>query len=489
MSRPSAADLVARGRAAARSGNIADAETAFLQLARLTPGDPAGWHNLALLRAKAGWGQAAAAALRRRLLLTPGSGLAWRLAADFPVGLPEATAHARAVCNPDAPHLSIRTVAALRHAQGHLEDAEALYRRALLLDPSEIETVVNLAAVLNDLGRAGALVGVIDWALSIDPTHIRGRGLRGWDRLRRRDWAGIDDYGARWLEPEPNSRTRAIGAPLWDGSGIGKLALHGQFGIGDEILFGSIIGGAVSRAGSVVVESDSRLVSLFQRAYPTVAVVPRHDPIDVRLLGADAQASTAYLPALLRRNPSMFPADGAYLTADPERVSYWKTRFDDLGPRPHVGVAWRGGVKRTGDAKSTTIEALSPILRAAVPGGTLISLQYGEDLGEQAAAADAGAWVPHPNPSADLRDDMETLAAQIEALDAVVSISGINAHMAGAVGRPGVVILPECPLWFWFADGDRTPFYPTLRLIRKTSGGLPPGLADIIRDVLEAVPV
>ena len=250
-----------------------------------------------------------------------------------------------------------------------------------------------------------------------------------------------------------------------------------------------MLGDAVSRASSVVVEADPRLVSLFQRAYPTAVIVPRRDPVDQRLLGADAQASTAYLPAVLRRDPSMFPADGAYLTADPDRVAYWTARFAELGPRPYLGLAWRGGVKRTGDAKSTTIEALSPILRAAMSGGTLISLQYGEDLGERAAAADAGAWVPHPNPSADLRDDMETLAAQIEALDAVVSVSGINAHVAGALGRPGVVILPECPLWFWFAEGERTPFYPTLRLIRKSSGALPPDLADVIRNILKAVPV
>lgn len=484
MSRSSDADLLARGRAAARAGDFADAEAAFLQLAQLDPGDPARWHNLALLRVKAGAKTAAAGALRRRLLLTPGSGLAWRLATDIPVGPSAAMAHVRAVCDPAAPHLSIRTVGAARHDQGHLEDAEALYRRALILDPRDIETAVNRAAVLNDLGRADHIRAAIERALSIAPSHARGRGLRGWDRLRRRDWAGIDDYGARWLEVEADSRARALGAPLWDGAPVGKLALHGQFGIGDEILFGSIIGEAVSRAESVVVEADARLVSLFQRAYPNTLIVPRRDRVDSHLRGVDAQASTAYLPALLRRDPSMFPDDGGYLKADPERVAYWTAQFAGLGPRPHVGVAWRGGVKRTGDAKSTTIEALSPVLRAAMPGGTVISLQYGEDPRERAAALDAGAWIPHPNPSADLRDDMETLAAQIEALDAVVSISGINAHMTGALGRPGVVILPECPLWFWFAHGDRTPFYQSLRLTRKTSGDLPANLAGTIRDLL-----
>jgi hypothetical protein len=485
----SGADLLARGRAAARIGDLSGAEGAFLQLARENPKDPTGWHNLAVLRAKAGWKDAAAVALRRRLILTPGFGLAWRLAADIPVGPDARTVHARAVCDPAAPHLSVRTIGAARHSQGHLEDADALYRRALILDPGEMETAVNRAAVLNDLGRSGSLTQAIERAMAIEPAHARGRGLRGWDALRRRQWGGIDDYGARWSVLEPGSRAAPIGSALWGGDRVEKLALYGQFGIGDEILFGSVIGDAASRAGAVVVETDPRLVGLFQRTYPNVSVVPRCDPIDPRLLGSDAQASTAYLPTLLRRDPSMFPADGAYLKPDTQLVAHWKSRFADLGPAPHIGVAWRGGVKRTGDAKSTTIEELSTVLRTAMPGGTLVSLQYGEDNTERATAEAVGAWVPHSNPSTDLRDDMETLAAQITALDAVISISGINAHMAGALGRPGVVILPKCPLWFWFDEGDRTPFYPSLQLVRRTGHGLPSDLSDKIQDVLDRVQV
>jgi ADP-heptose:LPS heptosyltransferase len=69
----------------------------------------------------------------------------------------------------------------------------------------------------------------------------------------------------------------------------------------------------------------------------------------------------------------------------------------------------------------------------------------------------------------DNREDLDGLAALIEACDEVVSIGNATAHLAGALGKRTTVLLPEAPSWRWLAQGTTTPWYDGCTLIRKTS--------------------
>jgi ADP-heptose:LPS heptosyltransferase len=56
-------------------------------------------------------------------------------------------------------------------------------------------------------------------------------------------------------------------------------------------------------------------------------------------------------------------------------------------------------------------------------------------------------------------------------LDLVISVDTAAAHLAGALGRPAHLLLPKIPDWRWGREGQKTPWYPTLRLHRQTSRG------------------
>jgi len=51
------------------------------------------------------------------------------------------------------------------------------------------------------------------------------------------------------------------------------------------------------------------------------------------------------------------------------------------------------------------------------------------------------------------------------ALDLIVSADSAPLHLAGAMGRPCVGLLPYVPCWRWGFGTDRTPWYPTMRLL------------------------
>jgi len=65
----------------------------------------------------------------------------------------------------------------------------------------------------------------------------------------------------------------------------------------------------------------------------------------------------------------------------------------------------------------------------------------------------------------DNREDLDGLAALIEACDEVVSIGNATAHLAGALGKRTTVLLPEAPSWRWLARDDQTLWYSSVQVI------------------------
>jgi ADP-heptose:LPS heptosyltransferase len=70
--------------------------------------------------------------------------------------------------------------------------------------------------------------------------------------------------------------------------------------------------------------------------------------------------------------------------------------------------------------------------------------------------------------SAELRDFSDT-AALVAALDLVITVDTSVAHLAGALGAPTWVMIPRPPEWRWLLAGERSPWYPTMRLFRQDS--------------------
>ena len=89
----------------------------------------------------------------------------------------------------------------------------------------------------------------------------------------------------------------------------------------------------------------------------------------------------------------------------------------------------------------------------------------------------------HHDSSADPLGDLDRYAAQLAALDLVISVSNTTVHVAGALGVPTWVIVPEGRggLWYWFTEGERSPWYAAVRLFRRRAGG------NILDDIAAAL--
>jgi hypothetical protein len=172
----------------------------------------------------------------------------------------------------------------------------------------------------------------------------------------------------------------------------------------------------------------------------------------------------------LRRFETSFPSRVGHLVTDDRQRDLWAARYSRLGEGIKVGIAWRGGrevdVRRK---RSTTLQQWSPILR--IPGLHFINLQYG-DCEEELAQIQELAHIEISDwDDANPLKDLDFFAAQIAALDLVISVDNATVHIAGALGKPVWTLLPFASDWRWMLGRDDTPWYPTMRLIRQSRHG------------------
>jgi tetratricopeptide (TPR) repeat protein len=347
------------------------------------------------------------------------------------------------------------------------------YRRAIAAQPRFVKAWKNLAYTLSLAGDAAGARAAFETIFGIYPNLAEAHMDYGLFLLSLGDYAnGWREYEHRWRFDGFSEQDWGGGLPRWDGTALqGRhLLLWAEQGIGDQILYGTMLPDALRRAaGRVTLAVEPRLVSLFARTLASgdVAVVERGTSV-----AADLQCPFGSLGQWLRPTPGDC-GNGRYLRADPDRTATLRKRYAALG-RPGdrlVGLSWRSANWVVGKYKSLSLEALLPVLRR--PGFVWVSLQYGEVSAEIAAFAARHGIAIHQDTEIDAMRDLDGLAAQIAALDAVVSTSNSTVHIAGALGRPCDVLLSagRGRMWYWPARGETSPWYETIRLVRQARAG------------------
>jgi hypothetical protein len=311
--------------------------------------------------------------------------------------------------------------------------------------------------------------------------------MRAVIELKRGNYArGWQDYGVR--AKSKLNVPRPFRFPEWRGeSPAGKRVLvYGEQGLGDEIMFASCVPDLLREAGPCVLDCAPRLAELFARSFPSARVfgTPQRDPAPA-WLGAvgevDLQIAIGDLPRRYRRRLEDFPAHHGYLCPDPDKVVHYRQRLAALGPGPKIGLSWRGGTRTSRrDLRSIGLAALAPVVER-LP-AHWVSLQYTPCADEIAAFRErTGVMVHHWQHAI---DDYDDTAALVTALDAVVSVCTAVVHLAGALGRPALVVVPVAAEWRYGAAGEAIPWYPTVRLLRQSHAG---EWGDVLDRVLAAL--
>lgn len=343
--------------------------------------------------------------------------------------------------------------------QHMLEEAEKCYIKAVSRDPNDANALNNLAQLYNSTGQPEKALNCLEKALRVNPKIPEAQYNKGIANLMLRRW----DEG--WKGYEHNlgrhyaRRERVFGTiPRWTGVDGLTLIAYGEQGVGDEVSFASCIPD-LQKKNKVIIECDRRLVGLFKRSFGCDVHGTRYNKhIDWQLsVGADARVAFGSLPGFYRNTADSFPGT-PYLVADPQRRVMWRSLLDSLGPKKKIGIAWTGGIKKTGERyRSMTLKDMEPIWRQDA---TFISLQY-KDAPE---AKEAGI---HHFPYATQTGDMDDQAALMAELDLVVTVQQTAVHLGGGLGVKTFAMIPKYPIWRYGLTGSDFPWAKSVTLYRQ----------------------
>lgn len=331
------------------------------------------------------------------------------------------------------------------------EKAKQAFQRASQLNPRNALAYANEGLIRLQTGEPSQCITLCDKALSIDPELRAATHNKGLAQLMLRQfkegWLNyFDTIGVKHREK------RNYGLPEWNGE-KGKVLVYGEQGVGDEIMFASCLEDLMA-TNTVVLDCDARLESLFKRSFGCAVYGTRFkkECLWVEDEKPDYQCAIGQLPHFYRNKESDFTGK-PYLKADSDRSIMWRALFDSYKGRK-IGIAWSGGSPNTGQKKrSLTLDDFEPL----VGGDTLISLEYNE-LIEDSRVKSFQETLKGRN--------IDDLAALISQLDLVVTACTTVVYVAGALGVPCYVLVPDQPGYRYHLKGN-FPWYESVKLIRK----------------------
>lgn len=403
--------------------------------------------------------------------------------------------------------------------RGRLDTALAGYRRTIQLDPMHVNALNNGCELLRRFDRFEDSLEWADRQLALGHASWAAHLNRAICllHLRRMDEAEVAFKRALALDPErPIVRWElfphylfqdrfaeaweafewrfAAGhlngvfhypfmQPLWQGEPLaGKhILVHNEQGLGDQIMFASALAEVIDQAEKTTLVVSAELVPLFRASFPTARVYPTrvgrfagdHPPPDwlPELGEVDYQIPIGGLMHRLRTRTEDFADPQVYLRSSDDARQRWSKLVAKKMPKTdglRVGLCWasnpalfRLDSSRRATKKSMALDSMAPL--AKIEGVQFVSVLNWKI--DPMPKAFAGRLL---DVSADLRS-LDDTAALVGELDLVITVDTAVAHLAGALGKPVWLLLHDFADCRWSLTGERSYWYPDMRLIRQTA--------------------
>lgn len=349
-----------------------------------------------------------------------------------------------------------------------LEEALASYDRSISLKPGSAEAHVNRGIVLKELNRFDEARASYDRALTLQPGYAEAQHNKAHLLLFLAEFTeGFELYTSRWRTKGFGSVPLKTALPKWDGKPLnGGLLLWAEQGIGDEIFYASMLSLIPDDTTEIALYADRRLHPVYARSFPGVRLLDRDHQKNSVEADFAAHAPIGDLGAILKLDGGqVIRRRYPFLSVNPDR----KAVINRIGcpeTNPVCGISWKSANRKFGTQKSISLLDLKPLL--TIPGLSFVNLQYGDVASEiDDVRASLGVEI-HQVPGLDVFDDIEGLLALIDACDVVVTTCNVTAHLAGAIGKKGIVLAPTGKGRIWYWRGERYgEWYPSLALVTQ----------------------
>lgn len=283
---------------------------------------------------------------------------------------------------------------------------------------------------------------------------------------------GLAAYEVRW-ELLAKNRVWGLGLPEWQGEPLAglRLLVHHEQGFGDSIMLVRFVLLLVEQGCRVTLAVPQELLRLFATAFGLAVRVVALD--DACLNDTVAFDYHSPLLSVMRWLGVAGPQDIStlpYLFADPIDVAI--VRLPERKRR--IGICWASGNHGTAQQERRRVVPLPLFLPLTeIPNTAVVSLQKGPEArdiqanGMEGLVFDLGPQLL----------DFASTAAAISQLDLVISVDSAVAHLAGALGKPCLMLGPFSRCWRWWnaksgrAASSGLPWYNNMTVFTQAGTG------------------
>lgn len=367
------------------------------------------------------------------------------------------------------------------------DHARAAFDEAVRVDPTVSDIWDQIAGTYVNDGQPDMCISAARKALELNPDNAIAKKHLALGLLEAGQWSEA------WPLMEFRKQVRDYQRPVyplpqWKGEKVDTLIVHGEQGIGDEIMYLSLIARIRDRARRMIVEVTPRLVPLIRRSLSQLGCEVYGSMDEVAANGGMTAAETkgqhaaettvdlahihiagetdrpsivsnASLPYVLGLGRTEVRGHG-YLLPDATRVDFWREKLlADAKGRPIVGIAWEGGVRKTHKkVRNPPFEMWGPIVGDQRFLWVSVQYTHGEILNKS---------MPGTVHYQQAVDDLDEQAALISALDLLVSVPQTAVHIAGALAVPTLAVVSSKPRWDFCSADDRMPWWDSVEMIRQ----------------------
>ena len=366
-----------------------------------------------------------------------------------------------------------------------IQEAKNAYKECLKIDPKNKKALKFLGNCYKDLKCFNEALRTYRKLEKLDPknpepviaqsqVHIRlGRFNIGWK---------LYEAGLKNNIRKPFEGYYTETKPIWDGIPFdGGLLVYGEQGIGDQIIFGTVLPELIKKQKNISLKVDERLIPMFKETFPEITIFP--EQLTVPKNSYDKFISLGSLCKFYRNHTNDFLKSSFHkYKVNPSNNMKIKSMMSKISGFK-VGISWHSFSTISGRQRCLSTENLSRIV--SIENINFINIQYGSVLKQVNEIELSSGKDILKIPFVDLTKDLLSLASIINNCDLVITVDNATAHLASSLGKTVWVLLPFSADFRWMENINPTLWYDNATIIRQKEIGNWSSVVDTICDAFK----
>ena len=270
------------------------------------------------------------------------------------------------------------------------------------------------------------------------------------------------NYEYRWYAQKKRIESSV---PFWEAnSNYKKILIWGEQGLGEQILFGSILNDMIDKFDKINLVIDPKLKQIFKESFKSIKVLSYED--NWKNEDFDCQLPMGSLGKFFRIDINSFNRSEPYLKI--ARSSEKK-----INQYLSCGISWKSVKSIESEEKSINLNDLTPLFELK-DNLNFFNIQYSNIEKELNEFNLQNNNLIKNLEGVDLFNDLYGVASHLQNFDFIVTISNTTAHLSAALGIPTYLLLSNNigRFWYWSnnINGNHL-WYKSVKIFRQKNQG------------------